>query len=192
MILSDCIFRLKGISMLYKGGKNKMKNKTNKIIRNYKIEIIKLSDEDGGGFLATVPTLPGCMSDGESEEEALINVKDAIEAWIETAQELGRSIPKEDIYRDEDEFSGKLTLRIPKFLHKKVTEMAEEEGCSINQLMLMYISMGLGNDYGKDHINIILNNHQRERPIFDRLQRENWINYKENSTKDKHLFLTYE
>ena len=132
------------------------------------------------------------MSDGESEEEALINVKDAIEAWIETAQELGRSIPKEDIYRDEDEFSGKLTLRIPKSLHKKVTEMAEEEGCSINQLMLMYISMGLGNDYGKDHINIILNNHQRERPIFDRLQRENWINYKENSTKDKHLFLTYE
>lgn len=74
-----------------------MKNKTNMITRNYKIEISKLSDEDGGGFLATVPILPGCMSDGETEEEALTNVKDAIEAWIETAQELGRSIPQEDI-----------------------------------------------------------------------------------------------
>jgi len=74
-----------------------VKNKTNMITRNYKIEISKLSDEDGGGFLATVPTLPGCMSDGETEEEALTNVKDAIEAWIETAQELGRSIPQEDI-----------------------------------------------------------------------------------------------
>jgi antitoxin HicB len=50
--------------------------------------------EDGGGFAATVPDLPGCMSDGETPEEALANVQDAIRAWIEAAEELGRSIPK--------------------------------------------------------------------------------------------------
>jgi predicted RNase H-like HicB family nuclease len=52
-----------------------------------------LSDEDGGGFLATVPDLPGCMSDGETPEEAIINVRDAIICWAEMAVEMGHPIP---------------------------------------------------------------------------------------------------
>lgn len=59
----------------------------------YPIVIEPLSEEDGGGFLATVPDLPGCMSDGETPEEALVNVQDAILTWLEAAQELGREIP---------------------------------------------------------------------------------------------------
>ncbi len=45
---------------------------------DYAIRIEKLSAEDGGGYLATVPDLPGCMSDGETPEEALNNIQDAI------------------------------------------------------------------------------------------------------------------
>jgi antitoxin HicB len=59
----------------------------------YPILIEPLSSEDGGGFVATVPDLPGCMSDGETPEEALANVKDAVDAWIEEAHELGRAVP---------------------------------------------------------------------------------------------------
>jgi len=59
----------------------------------YPVLISPLSAEDGGGFLATVPDLPGCMSDGETPEEAVTNVQDAIAAWIEGARELGREIP---------------------------------------------------------------------------------------------------
>ena len=53
-----------------------------------------LSAEDGGGFFATVPDLPGCMSDGETPEGALANVRDAIAAWIEGAIEMGPAIPE--------------------------------------------------------------------------------------------------
>ena len=60
---------------------------------DYPVMIEPLSVEDGGGFLATVPDLPGCMSDGETPEEALANVRDAIAAWIEEARALGRSVP---------------------------------------------------------------------------------------------------
>jgi antitoxin HicB len=60
----------------------------------YSVLIEPLSDEDGGGFLATVPDLPGCMSDGETPEEALVNVQDAILTWLEGAEELGRPIPQ--------------------------------------------------------------------------------------------------
>jgi predicted RNase H-like HicB family nuclease len=52
-----------------------------------------LSRDEGGGFLATVPDLPGCMSDGETPEEALANIQDAVAAWIEEAQALGRAVP---------------------------------------------------------------------------------------------------
>lgn len=149
--------------------------------RNYRIEISKLSDEDGGGFLATVPALPGCMSDGETQEEALINVKDAIKCWIETAEEIGREIPCEDGYRSEDNYSGKLSLRIPKTLHKQISELSDKEGCSINQLIIMYISMGVGSEFGKNQVNITYNKPNREMPIIEELQRELWSNYKSSA-----------
>lgn len=53
-----------------------------------------LSPEDGGGYLIEFPDLPGCMSDGETEEEAILMGKDAVEAWINTAKERDRPIPK--------------------------------------------------------------------------------------------------
>lgn len=59
----------------------------------YSVLIEPLSADDGGGFLATVPDLPGCASDGETPEEALINVQDAIAAWIEAAKDMGRPVP---------------------------------------------------------------------------------------------------
>lgn len=60
----------------------------------YPIIVEPLPEEDGGGFLATVPDLPGCMSDGATPEEAVSNIQDAILAWIEAARDLGHSVPK--------------------------------------------------------------------------------------------------
>jgi antitoxin HicB len=59
----------------------------------YTVVISPLSAEDGGGFLATVPDLPGCMSDGDTPEEAIANVGDAIASWIAVAREAGRDVP---------------------------------------------------------------------------------------------------
>jgi antitoxin HicB len=60
----------------------------------YAITIEPLAEADGGGFAAFVPDLPGCMSDGETPQEALTNVLDAIEAWLEAARDLGHDIPE--------------------------------------------------------------------------------------------------
>lgn len=64
----------------------------------YAVIVAPLSAEDGGGFSATVPDLPGCMSDGETPEEAIANVQDAIAAWIEAAQAMGRQVPHPSSY----------------------------------------------------------------------------------------------
>jgi predicted RNase H-like HicB family nuclease len=60
----------------------------------YPIVVEPLPAEEGGGFLATAPDLPGCMSDGETPEEAVSNIQDAIAAWIEAARDLGHVVPK--------------------------------------------------------------------------------------------------
>ena len=60
----------------------------------YPVVVEPMSAEDGGGFAAIVPDLPGCMSDGETPEQALGNVRDAVAAWIETARDLGRPVPQ--------------------------------------------------------------------------------------------------
>ncbi len=61
--------------------------------QDYEVDIRPLSDEDGGGFIAIVPELPGCKSDGETPHEALANAYDAIGCWMEAAEELGHPIP---------------------------------------------------------------------------------------------------
>jgi antitoxin HicB len=60
----------------------------------YEIDLKPLSDTLGGGYLAIVPELPGCRSDGETPQEALENVCDAIDCWVEAALEMGRPVPE--------------------------------------------------------------------------------------------------
>ncbi len=60
----------------------------------YPIMVEPLPKEEGGGFLATAPDLPGCMSDGATPEEAVANIQDAIITWIEAARDLGHAVPK--------------------------------------------------------------------------------------------------
>jgi antitoxin HicB len=64
------------------------------IMHDYPVIIEALANADGGGFLATVPDLPGCMSDGETREMAARNIEVAIASWIEEAEALGRRVPE--------------------------------------------------------------------------------------------------
>ena len=59
-----------------------------------KYEVILYWSEEDGAYIAEVPELPGCMADGATYKEALENVEVVIREWIETARELGRSIPE--------------------------------------------------------------------------------------------------
>ena len=52
-----------------------------------------LHAEDGGGYLAVVPDLPVCMSDGDTPAEAVQNVTAAIDEWIAEAMRLNRAVP---------------------------------------------------------------------------------------------------
>ena len=59
-----------------------------------KYEIIIFWSEEDVAFVAEVPELPGCMADGKTYHEALSNAEQIIQEWIETAKEIGRTVPK--------------------------------------------------------------------------------------------------
>lgn len=60
---------------------------------DYIIETRPLPVEDGGGFLAWAPDLPGCMSDGESRDEAEAGCRDAVREWLDRARREGIEVP---------------------------------------------------------------------------------------------------
>lgn len=81
------------------------------------------------------------MSQGETLEEALANLEDAKESWIEVELEDGHPIPEP---REDEEFSGKLLVRMPRFLHKKLTLQADRENISLNQYVVSCLSEAIG------------------------------------------------
>ncbi|OGO32237.1 MAG: antitoxin HicB [Chloroflexi bacterium RBG_16_56_11] len=61
--------------------------------RNFKVI---LEPNESGGYTVTVPLLPGCISEGDTREEALTNIKEAIELYIESLEADGEPVPTEE------------------------------------------------------------------------------------------------
>ena len=110
-------------------------------VYDYPIMIRPLSIDEGGGYLAEVADLPGCMADGETVEQALAEIESAIKSWIETAKEFNDSIPKPSIASN---YSGQWRMRVPKHLHAALALHAKEEGVSLNMLAATLLAEGIG------------------------------------------------
>ncbi len=63
------------------------------VFESYPLTLRALSEEEGGGWLATFPDLPGCMADGETTEEAIADARNAFSCWMAAHIEDGREIP---------------------------------------------------------------------------------------------------
>ncbi|HLO84747.1 MAG TPA: type II toxin-antitoxin system HicB family antitoxin [Nostocaceae cyanobacterium] len=119
-------------------------NQTNKQIENPSLEYylslqyaVTLYPDPEGGYVAQIKDLPGCLTQGETLEETMTNINEARELWIETAFEAGDNIP---LPSTDDSYSGKLMLRMPKSLHRRLAETAEREGVSLNQYIVSLLS----------------------------------------------------
>ncbi len=117
-------------------------------ISDYPFTIQHLSLENGGGYLIEFPDLPGCMSDGDTIEEAIKNGHDAIVCWIAAAKESGRKIPKPG---ELEQQSGKWVQRVPKSVHLRLVEKAKKEGVSLNTLVVSMLAEGLGKQKSSSH-----------------------------------------
>ena len=74
----------------------------------YRLEIVE--DQEEGGYVVSYPDFPGCITCGDTIEDAMNNAKDAKKAWIEAALEDGIEINEPDSIED---YSGQFKLRLP-------------------------------------------------------------------------------
>jgi antitoxin HicB len=91
----------------------------------YHIELIP----DEGEWVVAIPELPGCLSQGETPEEAITMIREAQRLWLQVALEDGRPISAP---RPEEDYSGRFNVRVPKRLHRDLVRAAEAEGVSLN------------------------------------------------------------
>lgn len=108
-------------------------------IDDYPFVIRHLTREDGGGYLIEFPDLPGCISDGDTIQDAITNGFDAVECWIKVAKENNKTIPNPSL-----SYSGRFVQRVPKSVHARLADKAKLEGVSLNTLVTSYICEGLG------------------------------------------------
>lgn len=106
---------------------------------DYPFTVRQLAAEEGGGYLIEFPDLPGCISDGETVEEAIANGMDAKQTWLAVAKETERPIPVPG-----GQLSGKWVQRVPRSVHARLVERAAREGVSLNTLVVSLIAEGLG------------------------------------------------
>lgn len=101
---------------------------------NYYLQLqytIRLKKNSDGSYFAEIEELPGCMTEGDTEKEALAMLDDAKKAWVQIALERKLSIPEPT----SDEYSGKFNIRLPKFLHRQLAYKAKQENVSLNTLI---------------------------------------------------------
>lgn len=107
----------------------------------YRVEIYP--EENGQGYTAAIPDLPGCISSGDTPQEALHAVDEAKRLWLEVALQDGDPIPEPTAVTVEH-FSGKFVVRVPRSLHRRLVKRAEVEGVSLNQLVVSILSESAG------------------------------------------------
>ena len=103
---------------------------------------VSLEESPEGGYFVQIKDLPGCYSQGETVDEALEMIEEARCLWMESMYEDGNEIHLPGNVTEK--YSGKFNVRVPRSLHRKLDEMAEKEGVSLNHYIVSTISQAVG------------------------------------------------
>jgi predicted RNase H-like HicB family nuclease len=108
----------------------------------YHISIVKSVDEDGdAAWVSAVEELPGCISQGDTPEEAACMIRDAMEGWLRVALAHGDKIPEP---RSPNTYKGQFMVRLPGGLHRALDRGAQQQGVSLNQYIATLLAGAIG------------------------------------------------
>ena len=114
---------------------------------DYPVEIKRIDESLGGGFSASIPYLgsQAFVGDGETPQEAYDNLMSAKAELFEEYLSEGLPIPEPPLEAEQEDYSGKLVLRMPRELHARLARVAKANDTSLNQ----FIVYALGSFIGK-------------------------------------------
>ena len=102
---------------------------------------------DGGGFMFTMPDIPGVLADGATELEAITDGREAFIATVSALADMGQEVPVPAFNANDftpASASGKVLARLPRSMHLQLSARAKTEGVSLNTLVVALIAEGLG------------------------------------------------
>jgi len=97
----------------------------------------RLYQDDEGDWIVEIDDLPGCIADGRTPDEAIASSREAMRLWMESRISSGLDIPEPSI---ADDYSGRILLRMPKYIHRRLAIQAQQEGSSLNQYIVSLLS----------------------------------------------------
>ncbi|MCX6000409.1 MAG: type II toxin-antitoxin system HicB family antitoxin [Chloroflexi bacterium] len=97
--------------------------------------------KESGTYTAQVLEFPGCITEGDTIQEAYERLEEAAKSWIEAALDSGQEIPAPASVCD---YGGKVALRLPKSLHRQAALAAERDGTSLNQFIVIAVAEKVG------------------------------------------------
>ena len=113
----------------------------------YSYVVSPIDATDGGGFMFSMPDIPGVIADGQTELEAIADGREAFIATVSAMADMGQEVPT-PVFNVDDfipaSASGKVLARLPRSMHMQLTARAKTEGVSLNSLLLALIAEGLG------------------------------------------------
>src|SRR4051812_32594784 len=98
---------------------------------------LRIDPDPDGGYIARYPDLPGCSTHAPTLAALGVAADEARALWIRGEYEDGHDIPLPSY---PEEYSGKLVVRLPRSLHRKLAEEAERQGVSLNQHMVSVLA----------------------------------------------------
>jgi predicted RNase H-like HicB family nuclease len=94
---------------------------------------VLIPDADTGTYTAEVAEFPGCVAQGDSPKEAYEALEEVAREWLAATIDAGKAVPDA---LAENEYSGRIALRLPRSLHKQAAECAQFEETSLNQFLV--------------------------------------------------------
>lgn len=102
---------------------------------------VVIPDSETKTFAAYIAEFPGCVAQGKSLTDALTQLEEVAEEWVDASLRAGHKIPEPN---GLNECSGKFALRLPRSLHREATQISESEGVSLNQFFVSAIAQCVG------------------------------------------------
>lgn len=102
---------------------------------------VLIFDAETKTYTGLVQEMPGCVAQGATPGEAMADLDDAMVAWVEAATEQSQAVPAP---LEEVEHSGRVLVRMSTSMHRKLAERAQEEGVSVNHLVVTALAGYLG------------------------------------------------
>lgn len=118
---------------------------------DYTISVKREMVDDESVFVARVGEFPDVIMYGDTRDEAISLVHDSLTTLIKMSVRMGHALPT-PLSTDEVSYSGRITLRMGKSLHRKIAHQADIQGISLNQYIVERIAEESGRDQASHHM----------------------------------------